>query len=123
MSISSQLNQDRIAELQERQEDVKRELKLLKGHRGICSRCGEEDDYANYGSEDPKLCGKCWDEKRIALARETFVPLIGLRVEDVIISSGVYPLQGLKLEGGHVLEVESDYDGDAYLDWTKRPRG
>jgi len=119
MSISSQLNQDRIAELQERQEDVKRELARLKGHRGPCSSCGEE---ANYASQDLKLCSTCWDEKKIAEKRPKYVDLIGLKVEDVIIGSGYYPLRGLRLEGGHVLKVERDYDGDSRLDWTKNNR-
>lgn len=113
------MSEDRIAELKERQVEIKRELRLLKGSRGPCSSCGEEKDYA---SKDLRLCSKCYDEKRIAEAREKFVSLIGLKVEDVIVESGYYPLQGVKLEGGHVLMVERDYDGDSYLDWTKGER-
>ena len=48
--------------------------------------------------------------------------LIGLKVEDVIISSDHYPFQGLKLEGGYEIEVESDQDGDAYLTGGRKRR-
>uniref|UniRef100_A0A6M3X477 Uncharacterized protein n=1 Tax=viral metagenome TaxID=1070528 RepID=A0A6M3X477_9ZZZZ len=120
MSIPDQLKQDRIKELKERQEQDKRELALLTGHRGPCSGCGEEGGYA---SQDSKLCHKCWNEKRIAEKRPEYEHLIGLKVVDVIISATWhYPLRGFKLEDGYAIEVESDYDGDAYLDLTKNNR-
>lgn len=107
--------QDRIKELKDRQEQDKRELALLTGKRGPCSSCGEEADYASKGE---RLCRKCYNEKIIAEKRPEYEHLIGLKVVDVIVESGFYPLQGLKLEGGHVLIVERDFDGDSYLDLT-----
>jgi len=117
MNIPDQMA--RIKELKDRQEQDKRELKLLKGDRGPCSSCGEEADYASKGE---RLCRKCYNKKRIAEAREKFVHLIGLKVVDVIVESGYYPLQGLKLEEGKTLKVEHEYDGDTYLKLTDRPR-
>jgi hypothetical protein len=99
--------------------ELQKELERGLGHRGICSNCGEEEIYANYGYDVPKLCSKCWNEGRIAEARKKFVHLIGLKVEDVIICSDIYPFQGLKLEGGYLIEVETDYEGDAHLEVTK----
>ena len=109
--------QDRIKELKERQEQDKREVALLTGKRGPCSDCGEE---ANYANKELRLCSKCRDEKIIAEKRPEYEHLIGLKVVDVIISAGYYSFQGLKLEGGHVIEVGHEYDGDSYLDLTKR---
>lgn len=119
MSEMTEINTDLlIAELKERQDAITRELALLTGRRGTCSSCGEEKEYANR-SEDVKLCGKCWMAKKIAEKRPEYEHLIGLKVVDVILSSDYYPFKGLKLEGGHVIEVESDHDGYAYLDLGK----
>ena len=95
--------------------ELERELDRIKGRRGVCSQCGEEGDYANWIDDKPKICLECWNKNTIAKAREKLVHLIGLKVEDVIISSGCYPFQGLKLEGGYEIEVESNREGDAYL--------
>ena len=106
---------DRIKELKDRQEQDKRELALLTGKRGPCSDCGEE---VNYASRQHKLCSKCYDKKIVAERRPAYEHLIGLKVVDVIISAGYYSFQGLKLEGGHVIDVGHEYDGDAYVDLT-----
>ena len=107
---------DRIEELKVKRKEIDREIDLLKGRRGICSRCKEEGEYAHWSEDEPLICLKCYNEEQIAKAREKYIHLIGLKVEDVIIVSGLYPFQGLKLEGGYIIEVVSDHEGDAYLD-------
>ena len=116
MSVSDQMAKDRIAELNEKQKEVSRELKLLMGHRGPCSSCGEEADYASW---DEKLCSKCWMSKEIAKKRPEYEHLVGLKVVDVILSSDYHPFKGLKLEGGITIEADSDHDGYAHLDLGK----
>ena len=101
---------------------LQRELDRIQGRRGVCSQCGEEEEYANWGANSPKICLECWNKNKIAKSREKYMHLIGLKVEDVIISSDHYPFQGLKLEGGYEIEVESDQDGDAYLTGGRKRR-
>lgn len=106
---------DKINKIKAEISELKLELDRIQGRRGVCAQCGEEGEYANWLSDQPKICIGCWNKNEIAKAREKFVHLIGLRIEDVIISPDHYPLQGLKLEGSYVIEVESDREGDAYL--------
>jgi len=111
---------ERIKELEATRKEIDRELELLSGRRGVCSRCEEEGEYANWSFDEPLICVKCYNAEVIAKAREKYVHLIGLKVEDLIIGSELYPFQGLKLEGGYIIEVEQDHDGDAYLEVERK---
>ena len=103
-------------EIKARISELKTELEKVEGKRGICSQCGKEEFYANWGPNDEaKICVKCYDDNEIKKERINYVHLIGLKVEDVIISADYYPFQGLKLEGGIMIEVGRDYDGGAHL--------
>jgi len=96
--------------------ELKHEIERLEGKRGVCNQCSEEGFYANWGqNKEPKICLKCWNKNEVAKARKKYLYLIGLKIEDVIIDSSYYPLRGFKLEGGIVIEAESDYDGDSKL--------
>ncbi len=112
---------ERVATLKKNISTLTRVLEEVEGRRGTCSQCGEEGPYANWGAAHDLICSKCWNENERAKARKNYVHLVGLRVEDLIIEADYHPLQGLKLEGGYTLEVESDHDGDVYLDLEHRP--
>ncbi len=115
------MSKELIEEKKVRIQELEHEIQRLKGQRGICSQCGEEGFYSNWGQEDePKICSKCWKEDRIAKARSRFTDLIGLQIEDVIIDSGFYPFQGLKLEGGITIWVAANREGCAYLEIEKK---
>lgn len=105
---------DKVNKIKAEISELKDELERIQGRRGVCNQCGEEREFVGWDKE-PKICSECWSKNKIAKAREKFVHLIGLKVEDVIISSGYYPFQGLKLEGGYEIEVDSDWEGSAYL--------
>lgn len=111
---------ERIKEIKTSISTLKHELEILKGHRGTCSQCGEEGPYANWGETHDLVCQKCHRKNEIAKAREKWGHLIGLRVEDLIIEPDWKPLQGLKLEGGYTIEINSDRDGDSWLEVEHR---
>ena len=113
-------NAERIKEIKTSMSTLKHELEILKGHRGTCSQCGEEGPYANWGAAHDLVCQKCHRKNEIAKAREKWGHLIGLRVEDLIIEPDWKPLQGLKLEGGYTIEINSDRDGDSWLEVEHR---
>ena len=122
MSTKAEMRVQRAAELKKTISTLARELENVEGKRGICSRCGEEGPYANWGvAHDGLICIKCWNENEIAEARKKYGHLIGLRVMDLIIEPDYKPLQGIKLEGGYILEVEREHDGDVYLDVEQKP--
>ena len=112
---------ERVAELKKNISTLTRVLEEVEGKRGTCSQCGEEGPYANWGAAHDLICRKCWNENERAKARKNYVHLVGLRVEDLIIEADYHPLQGLKLEGGYILEVEREHDGDVYLDVEQKP--
>lgn len=114
---------ERIKEIRTDISTLTHELENITGKRGICTQCGEEGPFANWGEAHDLICGKCWTKNEIAKAKKKYVHLIGLRVEDLILDSGNRPLQGLKLEGGYTVEVDSDRDGDIWLDLDHRGPG
>lgn len=103
--------------IREKIKGLELDLDHALGKRGPCSRCGKDGKYANRSSDRP-VCIECWNEERIATSRQKHVHLIGLKVVDLLISPDYRAFQGLQLEGGYILRVERDYDGDAYLKET-----
>ncbi len=112
---------ERVATLKKNISTLTRVLEEVEGRRGTCSQCGEEGPYANWGEAHDLICNKCYRKNEIAKERPKHVHLIGLRVEGLIIEPGYKPLQGLKLEGGYMAEVDGDRDGDIWLDVEHKP--
>lgn len=111
---------ERIKEIKTAISTLTHEYDTLTKKRGICSQCGEEAEFANWGAAHDLVCQKCHRKNEIAKAREKWGYLVGLRVEDLITEPGWKPLQGFKLEGGYTIEIDTDRDGDSWLDVEHR---
>lgn len=112
---------ERIKEIRTSISTLTHELETLKGHRGICSQCGEEGEFANWDEAHDLICSKCYGENERAKNMPKYIHLIGLKVVDLVLEPSHNPLQGIKLEGGYTIEVAYGHDGDAWIDVDHGP--